>query len=290
GKLALAKATYDNFVFTDLKNDLILDHRTWRLERFSARAPGGGTVEGSGAFVDRGENGTFTVEPKITGVPLQTVLGWFDLGNNEVTGTVRLIGKFDFNGGTTEERRRSLNGAVSVRIDDGMMRRFQLAVRILSFIDLSRWFTLKLPNINQEGIRFRMVSADVKIAQGVYSTQNFFLDGDDLRITGAGKLDGTTDDIDFVVAVRPFPGIDHAWNYIPILGTGLAAVKNSLLVASFRVRGPINDASVMPAPLSTLSEFFYGALAIPKGLIGLPPSTPSKEPTSPAPAPAAITK
>src|SRR5262249_52541944 len=44
GKLALAKATYDNFVFTDLKNDLILDHRTWLLERFSARAPGGGTV------------------------------------------------------------------------------------------------------------------------------------------------------------------------------------------------------------------------------------------------------
>jgi uncharacterized protein involved in outer membrane biogenesis len=281
GKFALAKAKYDNFVFTDLKTDLVLDHRTWSLERFSARAQGG-TVEGSGAFRDRGEAGLFTIDPDIRGVPLQTVLGWFDIDNNDVSGAVRLTGKLEFRGKTGEEHRRTLNGALRVRVDDGLMRRFQLAVRILSFLDLSRWFTLRLPNINQEGIGFRSVSADVKIAQGIYFTQNFLLDGDDLRITGAGDLDGTKGDLDFVVAVRPFPGLDRAWNYIPVIGTGLAAVKNSLLVASFRVQGPINDASVTPAPLSTLSEFFYGALRIPKGLIGLPttPSAPREPPAA----------
>ena len=283
GKLAVAKAKYDSFAFNDLKTDLALDRRTWRLERFSARAQGG-TVEGSGAFRDRGEAGTFTIEPDIKGVPLQTVLGWFDVGNNEVTGAVRLSGKFEFSGKTSQERRHSLNGALRVRVDDGMMRRFQLAVRILSFLDLSRWFTLKLPNINQEGIRFRSISADVKIVQGIYTTQNFLLDGDDLRITGAGDLDGTKGELDCVIAVRPFPGLDHAANYIPVLGTGLAAIKNSLLVASFHVHGQINDPSVMPAPLSTLSEFFYGALAIPKGLIGLPTTPSAKEPAAAAPA------
>ncbi len=277
GKLSLAKAKYDRFAFTDLKTDLLLDHRTWRLERFFARA-NGGTIEGAGAFRDQTEPGTFTIEPDVKGVPLQTLLGWAGAGGDQVTGTVRLTGKLEFASGTPEERRRSLNGALHVRVEDGMMRRFQIAVRVLSFLDLSRWFTLKLPNINQEGIRFRAISADLKIAQGVYSTQNFFLDGDDLRITGEGELDGAKGDIDFVIAVRPFPGLDHAWNYIPILGTGLAAIKNSLLVASFRVHGPVSDPSVTPAPLSTLSEFFYGALAIPKGLIGLPAVSPPKEP------------
>ena len=71
-------------------------------------------------------------------------------------------------------------------------------------------------------------------------------------------------------AVRPFPGVDTAVNYLPLIGQGLAAIKNSLLVASFNVRGPVDDPSVSPAPLSTLSEFFYGARAIPKGVIGLP--------------------
>jgi hypothetical protein len=279
GKLALDAAKYDRFAFTDLTTDLILEKRTWRLERFAARAQGG-TVQGSAAFTDRGEDGLFHIEPTVKGVPLQTVLSWFDVRTSEVTGDVQLVGMLDFSGKTVEERRRNLNGALRARVENGMMRRFQVAVRVLSFLDLSRWFTLKLPNINQEGIRFRSISADLKIARGVYSTQNFFLNGDDLRITGAGELDGAKGDIDFVIAVRPFPGLDTAWNYIPVLGTGLAAIKNSLLVASFNVRGPLTDPSVTPAPLSTLSEFFYGALAIPKGLIGFPTTAAPKESTA----------
>jgi uncharacterized protein YhdP len=163
-----------------------------------------------------------------------------------------------------------LSGAFRARIEDGVVRRFQLLVRILSFMDLSRWFTLRLPNINQEGIHFRSVSGDFKITRGVYSTENLFVDGDDLKITGAGELDGPKGELDFTIAVRPFPGIDRAANYVPILGTGLAAIKNSFLVASFNVKGQVNDPSITPAPLSTLSEYFFGALAIPKGLIGIP--------------------
>ena len=124
--------------------------------------------------------------------------------------------------------------------------------------------------LNQEGVRFRSVTADFKVAQGVYATQNLLVDSDDIRITGAGEMDGPKGETDFVIAVRPFPGVDSAVNYLPLIGQGLAAIKNSLLVASFNVRGPVDDPSVTPTPLSTLSEFFYGALAIPKGVIGLP--------------------
>ena len=69
------------------------------------------------------------------------------------------------------------------------------------------------------------------------------------------------------MAVRPFPRVDSAVSYIPLIGPGLAGIKNSLLVASFKVEGSIDDPTITPAPLSTLSEFFYGALAIPKSLI-----------------------
>jgi uncharacterized protein YhdP len=201
---------------------------------------------------------------------VQQLLSWFDIGTREITGKVQLVGKLEFSGKTPAERKRNLSGAFRGRIEDGIARHFQVLVRILSFLDLSRWFTLKLPDINLEGIHFRSVAADVKVAHGVYSTQNLFVDGDDLRITGAGEMDGPKGEIDCVIAVRPFPGLDRAANYIPILGTGLAAIKDSLLVASFNVRGSINDPSITPAPLSTLSEFFFGALAIPKGLIGIP--------------------
>jgi uncharacterized protein YhdP len=155
-------------------------------------------------------------------------------------------------------------------------------VQLLNLLDLSRWFTFKLPDLGKEGIRFRRISGDFKVAKGVYFTENLLVDSDDLRMTGSGKIDVPGDDIDFVVAVRPFAGIDSGLNYIPLIGTGIAAIKNSFLVASFHIRGSIEDPTVTPAPLGTLSEWFWGVLGIPKRIITFPGAdnkTPSATPS-----------
>jgi hypothetical protein len=90
-----------------------------------------------------------------------------------------------------------------------------------------------------------------------------------LRMTGAGKIDVPKDQLDFVVAVRPFAGIDTALKHIPLLGRGVAAIKNSFLVASFNIQGSIDNPTITPAPLGTLGEWFWGVLGIPKNIIGL---------------------
>ncbi|HMA80050.1 MAG TPA: hypothetical protein VKR81_04135, partial [Candidatus Binatia bacterium] len=69
--------------------------------------------------------------------------------------------------------------------------------------------------------------------------------------------------------VRPFAGIDSAINQIPILGRGIAAIKNSFLVASFNIKGKIDDPTITPAPLGTLSEMFWSVLGIPKNILDL---------------------
>ncbi len=79
-------------------------------------------------------------------------------------------------------------------------------VQFLNVLDLSRWFTLQLPDLSKQGIRFRAITGDFKVSQGVYYTENLVVDSDDLRMTGAGKIDVVKDEIDLVVAVRPFSG------------------------------------------------------------------------------------
>jgi len=269
GRVALGKGRYEAFEFYDLKTDLTLENRQWRLEDFSARSLGG-TVQGSGSFADSPEGLRFSVAPKIEGVPVKGFLSWFDMGTTEITGKINLTGNLDSSGKTGSERKRNLNGAFHLEIEDGTARRFRVLVQVLNVLDLSRWFSLKMPDINKEGIRFRKVTGDFKVVRGVYSTQNLLVDSDDLRITGAGEVDGPKGEIDFVIAVRPFPGLDSAVSFIPLIGQGLAAIRNSLMVASFRIRGPLDSPIITPAPLSTLSEFFFGALAIPKSIIGLP--------------------
>jgi hypothetical protein len=93
------------------------------------------------------------------------------------------------------------------------------------------------------------------------------------------------DHLDFVVAVRPFAGIDSALSYIPLLGRSVAAIKNSFLVASFNIQGPIENPTITPAPLGTVAEWVWGVLGIPKNMIGWGEGEKKPEPP-PAQAPA----
>jgi hypothetical protein len=270
GRVVIQQGRYEGFRFSDLETDVVLARRTWRIENFSARSAGG-TIQGSGEFFDQDKRAHFSVRPKVDGVPIEELLKWFDLGSPEISGRVHLSGSLESSGENGTERKRNLNGDLRLEISDGAIRRFRLLVLIMNFMDLARWFTLQMPDVFQEGIRFRTVTGDIAVSRGVYSTQNLLVDSDDLRITGAGKVDGSKGDIDAVVAVRPFPRLNAAVSFIPVIGPGIAAIKNSLLVASFRVTGSVENPVIVPAPLSTLSEFFFSALAIPRSLIGAPP-------------------
>ncbi len=76
---------------------------------------------------------------------------------------------------------------------------------------------MQLPDLTKQGIRFRAITADFKVTKGIYATENLLVDSNDLRMTGAGKIDVPNDEIDLVVAVRPFAGIESAFNQVPIL-------------------------------------------------------------------------
>ena len=266
GRIALGQGRINNFEFTDSKSNLILDRRTWRFLNLALRA-GGGTGSGTLTVVHKPDTLGIIAEPRAKNVPMAMFLRWIDISNAEISGTVDLTGKFDTVGKGNAERKRNLNGALNLKIADGTIYRMRILVQLLNVLDLSRWFTFQLPDLSKQGIRFRAITGDFKIASGVYSTDNLLVDSDDLRMTGAGKIDVPRDEIDFVVAVRPFAGIDAAITQIPLLGRGIAAIKNSFLVASLNITGRIDDPTITPAPLGTLSEMFWGVLGIPKSLI-----------------------
>jgi len=268
GKISLAKGRIKNFEFADLRTAASIDHRVWRLTNLAARSAGG-TIQGVTTIFDRPETLAVATEPKVQGVPVQSFLKWFDITNTEMTGKVTLTGKLETVGKDDVERKRNLNGVFKMTIENGTINRMRILVQILNLLDLSRWFTLQLPDLTKEGIRFRSIAGDFKVIQGVYSTENLIVDSNDLRMTGAGKIDVPKDELDFVLAVRPFAGLDTALSYIPLLGRSVAAIKNSFLVASFNIQGPIDNPTITPAPLSTLAEWFWGVLGIPKNMIGL---------------------
>ncbi len=266
GRVNLGKGRLKGLEFTGLDSTLLLDRRTWRLPNLSIRG-GGGFVSGSLSIAHKPDALSIATAAKIQEVPMAAFLRWLEVTHSEMSGTLDISGKFDTSGSAEGERRRNLNGAFSLRITEGTIYRMRMLVQFLNTLDLSRWFTFQLPDLSKQGIRFRAITGDFRVSQGVYYTENLVVDSDDLRMTGAGKIDVARDEIDLIVAVRPFAGVDAAINYIPLLGRGIAAVKNSFLVASFNIKGRIEDPTITPAPLGTLSEWVLGVLRIPKSLI-----------------------
>jgi uncharacterized protein involved in outer membrane biogenesis len=267
GRIGVAKGNIKAIEFADLKSDVTIDRRVWRLANLTARAAGG-TVQAVASIEDRPNTLSITANSQVRGVPVQSFLHWFDVTTTEMTGRVNLTGSLQTIGKDDAERKRNLNGAFNLKIEEGIIHRMRILVQILNLLDLSRWFTLQLPDLTKDGIRFRSIAGDFKVNNGVYFTQNLVVDSDDLRMTGTGKIDVPKDEIEFIVAVRPFAGIDSVIHHIPLLGRGIAAIKNSFLVASFNIKGPIEDPTITPAPLGTLSEWFWGVLGIPKNIIG----------------------
>jgi uncharacterized protein YhdP len=280
GKITLNKGRIKNFEFSDLTTSAAIDHRVWRLTNLRARSAGG-EIQGVTTIFDKPDTLALVADPKIDGVPIQSFLNWFNITTTEMSGKVRLNGKLETVGKNDTERKQNLNGAFNLRIEDGTINRMRILVQLLNLLDLSRWFTFQMPDLAKQGIRFRAITADFKVSNGTYITDNLIVDSSDLRMTGAGKIDVPNDELDFVVAVRPFAGIDAAISYIPLLGRSIAAIKNSFLVASFHITGHIDEPTITPAPLGTLSEWFWGVLGIPKNMIGFGESE-TKEPAKPA--------
>ncbi len=284
GKISLTKGRIKNFEFSDLKTDATIDHRVWRLTNLTAHSAGG-AIQGGTTIFDKPDTLAILADPKIQEVPIQSFLNWFDVSTTEMTGKVKLSGKLETVGNNDIERKQNLNGAFALRIEDGTIHRMRILVQLLNLLDLSRWFSFQLPDLAKQGIRFRAITGDFKVTHGVYSTDNLVVDSSDLRMTGAGKIDVSKDELDFVVAVRPFAGIDTAMSYIPVLGRSIAAIKNSFLVASFNITGRIDDPTITPAPLGTVSEWFWGVLGIPKSILGFGDAETKDQPKEPTQAP-----
>ncbi|MBM4262806.1 MAG: AsmA family protein [Deltaproteobacteria bacterium] len=281
GKISLARGRYKSFEFTDLKTDVVIDHRVWKLSRLALNA-GGGTLQGTAVIHDKPDVVEFSVEPKMQSVPVRNLLSWFEGGRAEMTGRVNIAGRLESVGKDGAERLKNLSGAFHLRVEDGTIRRMRVLVQILNLLDLSRWFTFQVPDFDKRGINFRSITADFKVNRGVYTTNNLIVDSDDLRMTGAGKIDSPKDEMEFTIAVRPFAGIDTGLNQIPLIGTGIAAIKNSFLVANFNIKGSMDNPTITPAPLSTLSEWVLGILRIPKSMLTLPGGE-KKDPAEVAP-------
>lgn len=183
-----------------------------------------------------------------------------------VTGTLR--GDFYLEGnGTGEKFWATSRGGAHLEIRDGALRKFRSLAQVLSLLDVSQLFELKLPDMSRKGMPFSLLTASVKVEDGLLSTENLQINSSTMNMSLIGSRNIITDRLDMTVGVKPLNTVDKIITAIPVAGWILTGDEKALLTAHFEVKGPASDPKVTAIPATSLSKTVLGLL---KRTLGLP--------------------
>ena len=92
------------------------------------------------------------------------------------------------------------------------------------------------------------------IKDNVLTIDNVSIYGNGLNLFGTGKIFLSEKTVDATAIVSPLKTIDAIVTKIPLLGTGLGGAHKSFISFPVRIHGPLNDPSITPLPVKTITD------------------------------------
>lgn len=184
---------------------------------------------------------------------------------NIVRGNLR--GDFSLQGETGTNFLPSSSGEFNIEIHKGVLHQFPVLSKVLSLLNVSQLFALKLPDMDKEGMPFSKLAATLRLEKGVLSSEDFIIRSEAMNQAYSGTLDLVKNEIDLAVAIHPLGTVDKIVSRIPVAGWLLTGEKEAVLTAHFTVTGKTDKAEVSVQPLDTLTETTIGLL---QRTLGLP--------------------
>ena len=172
----------------------------------------------------------------------------------------KLRGDFYLSGQIGSNFLPSSYGNFSIQIHDGVLHQFPVLSKIFSLLNVSQIFALQLPDMDDEGMPFDILSANLQVDQGVLKSENLKIQSEAMNQSYTGQLNLIDKEIDLDVEIQPLGTVDKIVSHIPIAGWLLTGEDKALLTAHFSVKGNISDVSVTPMPLDTFTDPTIGLL------------------------------
>ncbi len=221
----------------------------------------------SGRVVFDGKEETFPlkVSGHLEGIDAQVIYRDFFKKEGLINGALQ--GDFYIEGKPDEQFWATARGAVDLQISDGVLNKFNSLAKVFSLLNVSQLFTLKLPDLQTEGMPFSLMEGSLKIADGYLATEGLKITSEAMNLSLVGRQGLMDNSLDFILGVMPLRTVDKIVTSIPIAGWVLAGDDKALLTAQFKLEGTSEEPKVTAIPIASLSE---GVLGIFKRTFGLP--------------------
>lgn len=271
GKMEIQEGRFRNFYFKNFKCEMKTLDGKLILRPFELKAFDG-DLWGE-AWLQPSEDGVrFEITPRLSHMEvtpfLRTLLNKEEEEKISVTGRiyvdrVSLRGE----GETFQKMKASLQGALRLELENGVIERGNILAKIFSILNVSQIFKGRLPDLKTRGLPYQRISATFRVKEGVAFTEDFLVDSDAMRITAVGNLDLGRNQIDIKVGVHPLGTVDTILSNIPIAGYILTGKDKAFLSYVYEVKGDLDDPTIEAIPFKAVGE---GLLGIFKRLLETP--------------------
>lgn len=185
----------------------------------------------------------------------------------EVRGLTTVQGKLAATGDTLDALKRNAHGTLSLKVERGVLRRFNSLSKVVSILNISQLLRFKLPDMARDGMPFNKITATVAVKDGVLTTRDFFIDSNVMHVTTVGTIDLVNETLDTLIGVQPLQTVDTIVSRIPVVGWILSGGDGSLITTYFEAKGSWSDPQVSAIPVSSMAS---GTLNIFRRIFELP--------------------
>lgn len=264
-KARAAKGSIGNLRFTEAEGDIWLKDSVLGISPIRFRSKDGYGIGQVLVDNSQGSPSLLRISGHLENFDAATIYQEMLEHRGLVTGTMR--SDFYLEGRTGKGFLASSLGGINLEIKDGVLRQLKTLSRVFSLINVSQIFSLRLPDMAEEGMPFNKLRTSISLDQGVLSTEDLFIDSNAMNLSLVGSYRLIDDQLNLTLGIKPLGTVDKIVSSIPLAGWLLTGEDKALVTAQFKVAGSGKDPEVSAIPITSVSDTVLGIF---KRTLGLP--------------------
>jgi uncharacterized protein YhdP len=210
-------------------------------------------ARGQAVFHDGGRN-AYSSKFSLDRVSLEKLHNILHLEDRMLTGRLSLDGDVSAAGRHAGELKTTAAGTLRVRAEQGVLKKFSVLSKIFSLLNVLQLAKMHLPDMAAGGMPFHAITADMSFKEGVLSSKNFFIASDAMELSGAGRINYLSKEIDCIGGIHPLQSLDRVAAKIPVVGWLITDEQGRFLTVYVKIDGKLHDPDVKPMPVRSIGK------------------------------------
>ena len=202
----------------------------------------------------------FTSYLEMTQQPLEELPSPLAFVKTRLEGKLTMEALLFARGNTKEELLESLTGSANVLLEQGVVRKSNVFIKILDYMSLTRVFETRPENLSKDGLYFHRIGGRMDMEKGIAKADNLAMESPVFNAVAEGQADLRTGMIDAEIGVHPMTTADLLISKIPVLGYLLTGDDNTMVAEYFKVTGKMSGPDVQYMTFKSMSNGTYSFL------------------------------